>query len=98
MSTDDLYLQTALRLQRWRDLAAHVTAYVLMNVVFMIAWAVNGDSYFWPAWTILGWGLGLSFQHFHVVIRGFITDGEVRRTMQSANVPPLRGSDHVHIS
>ena len=78
----DAYLQTALRLQRWRDLAAHLTAYLVMNVVFVIAWAVTGGGSFWPAWPILGWGLGLSFQHFHVVIRGFITDANVRRAMQ----------------
>jgi hypothetical protein len=85
MSTDDRYLHTALRLQRWRDFAAHLTAYLVMNVVFVIAWALNGGGYFWPAWPILGCGVGLSFQHFHVVIRGFITDAEVRRAIESTN-------------
>ena len=85
MSTDERYLQTALRLQRWRDFTAHLAAYLVMNAVFVVAWALNGGGYFWPAWPILGWGVGLSFQHFHVVIRGFITDAEVRRAIQPTN-------------
>jgi hypothetical protein len=35
MSTDERYLQTALRLQRWRDFAAHLTAYIVMNAAFV---------------------------------------------------------------
>ena len=66
-------------IQRWRDWTAHVTAYVLFNIVFIAAWAFNGKGYFWPAWTILGWGVGISFQHFYAVVRRPITAQDALR-------------------
>ena len=31
---------------------------------------------------LVGWGLGLSFQHFSAVLRGQITDEDVRRKLR----------------
>ena len=88
-SGDEQYLDTALRLQRWRDFAAHLTAYLVMNLAFVTVWWLNHGGYFWPAWTIVGWGLGLSFQHFQVVLRGFITDSDVRREISRLRGPEI---------
>ena len=59
----------ACQMQRWRDWSAHVTAYVVMNIIFLSAWAIGGKGYFWPAWPLVGWAAGISFQHFYAVIR-----------------------------
>ena len=74
----DQYLTTATQLQRWRDFLSHVTAYVVVNATFIALWAKRGKGYFWPAYPLMaypliGWGLGLGFQHFNEVIRGPIT-------------------------
>lgn len=82
MTDTDLELrvvQAATQIQRWRDFVAHVCAYLVMNTLFIGLWALQGRGFFWPALTLLGWGLGLSFQHFQVVLRGQITDVQVRR-------------------
>jgi hypothetical protein len=77
----DQYLITATQLQRWRDFLSHVTAYVVVNATFIALWAKRGRGFFWPAYPLIGWGLGLSFQHFHEVIRGPITDDQVQRRL-----------------
>lgn len=76
------YLQTATQLQRWRDFQAHVVAYLVINIVFVVIWAVSGQGFFWPAFPLIGWAVGLSFQHFSAVFRGQITDEDVRRKMR----------------
>ena len=75
------YLQAALQMQRWRDFGSQVLAYVIGSIVFIIIWAVQGKGFFWPIYPLLVWGLGVSVQHFTVVIRGQITDEDVRRTL-----------------
>lgn len=76
------YLQTAAQLQRWRDFQAHVGAYLVINTVFVLIWTRNRRRFFWPAYPLIGWGLGLSFQHFSAVLRGQITDDDVRRKLR----------------
>ncbi len=75
------YVQAALQLQRWRDFGSQVFAFVIGNIVFVVIWATQGRGFFWPMYPLLVWGLGLSFQHFSVVIRGQITDEDVRRKL-----------------
>ena len=75
------YVQAALQIQRWRDFGSQVFAYVIGNIVFVVIWAAQGRGFFWPIYPLLVWGLGLSVQHFSVVIRGQITDEDVRRKL-----------------
>jgi 2TM domain len=78
----DSYLQTATQLQRWRDFQAHVGAYLVINTGFVLIWARNRRGLFWPVYPIVGWALGLSFQHVSAVLRGQITDEDVRRKLR----------------
>jgi 2TM domain len=75
------YVQAALQIQRWRDFGSQIFAYVIGNLVFIVIWAAQGRSFFWPIYPLLVWGLGLSVQHFNMVIRGQITDEEVQRKL-----------------
>ena len=79
----DSYLQTATQLQRWRDFQAHVTAYLVTNTAFVLIWARNRRGFFWPVYPLVGWAVGLSFQHFSAVLRGQITDEDVRRKLRA---------------
>jgi hypothetical protein len=81
MYSDDLYLQTAIQIQRWRDFSAHAFAYVIGNIIFVTIWKMRGKGFFWPIYPLFVWGLGLSAQHFNVVIRGQITDEDVRNAL-----------------
>ncbi|MDR0271820.1 MAG: 2TM domain-containing protein [Clostridiales bacterium] len=38
---------------------AHATSFVAVNVFLVLVYLVSGAGYFWPIWSLLGWGLGL---------------------------------------
>jgi class 3 adenylate cyclase len=38
----------------------HLTFYVLVNVFLIGIWAASGGGYFWPVWSLLGWGIGVA--------------------------------------
>jgi hypothetical protein len=73
----DSYLGSALQLQRWRDFIAQVSAYVVINIVLVVVWLASGQGPFWPAVSLIGWGLGLSSQHWLNTLRGPITDHHI---------------------
>jgi class 3 adenylate cyclase len=37
----------------------HLAIYVVVNVALVGIWAASGGGYFWPIWSILGWGIGV---------------------------------------
>jgi hypothetical protein len=39
----------------------HLKVYVAVNLLLVAIWALTDRSYFWPAWSMLGWGIGLYF-------------------------------------
>lgn len=43
----------------------HAATYVAINVFLFGVWFMTDrGGYYWPAWTHLGWGLGLAFHGF----------------------------------
>ena len=47
----------------------HLISYCLVNTFLVTLWfftSMRHDNYryFWPIWTILGWGVGLAFNYF----------------------------------
>jgi hypothetical protein len=42
-----------------RSVRVHATVYLVVNVMLIAIWAAAGGGYFWPIWSILGWGIGL---------------------------------------
>jgi hypothetical protein len=78
------YLDTTTQLPRWRDFLAHAAAYAVFNVVFIGAWAAGGRGAFWPAFPLVGWGIGLTFQHHLNTWRGPITDQDVHDRMRAS--------------
>ena len=47
------------RLQDRRDFGSHVVVFVVVNAFLVAAWAITGSGYFWPAWVLAAWGIGL---------------------------------------
>jgi hypothetical protein len=44
---------------RW-GVRIHVLWYVLANVAQVLVWCLaTPDIFFWPLWSIVGWGIGL---------------------------------------
>ena len=66
---DDTALREAAvkQLKARRGLQAHVLAYILVNGFLVTVWAVTGAGFFWPAFPLFGWGIGLAFNIWDVL-------------------------------
>jgi class 3 adenylate cyclase len=47
----------------------HLTLYLLVNVFLVGIWAASGGGYFWPVWSILGWGIAVA-AHWAPLVAG----------------------------
>jgi 2TM domain len=70
------------RLKDKRDFRNHVAAYVLVNTMLVVIWAISSGGYFWPIWSIVGWGIGLAFNAWAVYFQKPITEGDIRKEME----------------
>jgi len=43
-----------------------LATYFFVNTFLVAVWFFSSgyDSYFWPIWPMLGWGIGIAFQYF----------------------------------
>ncbi len=65
-----------------RDFGAHLVAYVVVNAFLVFIWAFTGGSYFWPAWIMAGWGIGLVLHAWEVFFRRPVTDADIEAEMR----------------
>ncbi|MBI4259886.1 MAG: 2TM domain-containing protein [Actinobacteria bacterium] len=77
---DELRKEAVARLRKRSELGAHLMAYVLVNAVLVAVWAMTGPTLFWPAFPMLGWGIGLFF-HAWDVFRRAPSEERIRREM-----------------
>ena len=75
------------RLKDKRDFRNHVAAYVLVNALLVAIWAFSGGGYFWPIWSIAGWGIGLAFNAWAVYFERPITEDDIRKEMERDRRP-----------
>lgn len=73
------------RVKAKRDFKSHVAIYVIVNTMLVVIWALSGRGYFWPIWSIAGWGIGLTFNAWSVYFERPITEDEIRREMESGS-------------
>ncbi len=69
------------RIQAKRGFRVHATAYVAVNLLLVVVWALTDRRYFWPIWPALGWGVGLAVNYWAVFLRRPISDEQIRREM-----------------
>lgn len=68
------------RIEKRRNLQGTLVAYVVINAFLVGVWAMTGRGYFWPAWILAGWGVGLLLG-FWDYLRGPVTDADVDREL-----------------
>ena len=54
------------RLKQKRDFGAHLFVYLVVNAFLIGIWAVTGAGFFWPAFPLFGWGIGVVFHVWDV--------------------------------
>lgn len=73
------------RITNRREFANHVAVYVIVNLVLVGIWALSGGGYFWPVWSIFGWGIGLAFHAWGVFgEQRTITEDQIREEMDKS--------------
>jgi positive regulator of sigma E activity len=73
--------QAVIRLRKKSELRAHLLAYVLVNAFLLMIWALTGSGFFWPAFPLAGWGIGLAFHAWDVYRKPFSED-RIRHEME----------------
>jgi signal transduction histidine kinase len=68
-----------MRLRRRRGLLTHTAIFGVVQTALIIIWAVTGFGFFWPGWTIFGWGLILALHASLAILRQPITELAVTR-------------------
>ena len=76
------------RVKQRRDFAAHCVAYIVVNAMLVAVWAITDAGYFWPAWVMLGWGVGLALNAWDVYFRRPITEEDIQNEMQRLRREP----------
>jgi hypothetical protein len=62
----------------WQDLIA----YVVINAFLVAVWALSGGGYFWPAWVMAAWGVGVVMHAWTAFFQKPITEEEIEREMR----------------
>jgi hypothetical protein len=73
------------RLQDRRDFSAHVVVYLVVNAFLVAAWAITGSGYFWPAWVIAAWGVGLVLHAWETFLHRPVTEADVDAELRRRN-------------
>ncbi len=82
MNEEELRKEAKKRVQKRRDLGAHLVVYVVVNAMLIGIWAISGGGYFWPAWVLLGWGVGVVMNVWDVYFRKPVTEHDIEEEMQ----------------
>lgn len=71
------------RIKAKRGFWWHFWIYTGVNTFLVVVWALTWTGYFWPMWSILGWGIGLASHGFAVYGRPRpITEEQIQREVE----------------
>lgn len=71
------WVQARKRVNDRREFSSHLVAYVVINGFLVFVWALTGAGYFWPAWVLGGWGIGLVLHGWEAFVRRPVTDADI---------------------
>lgn len=70
------------RLKKRRDFYTHLVVYLAVNGFLVLIWALTTQGFFWPAFVMGAWGIGLLANAWEVFGRQDISEERVRREME----------------
>lgn len=53
--------------QKKHDLFINVIIYIAVNLMLIFIWFMTGVKFFWPIFSMLGWGLGIAIMAIDIV-------------------------------
>lgn len=77
------------RLKNKRAFWQNLVAYVVINAFLVAIWAMGDRGYFWPAWVMAGWGIGVVMHAWTVFGQKPITEDEIQREMRRGGDTPV---------
>ena len=69
------------RLKVKRDFRMHLGTYFIINVLMVAIWAMGPRVGFWPAWVMIGWGIGVALHGWWAYLGGSISEREIQREL-----------------
>ena len=89
MAIDEGAREEALRdravkhLKKRRDFSGHVLVYVLVNTFLVVIWILtDAHGFFWPAFPMVGWGIGVVMNAWDVYRNDDFDEEQIRREME----------------
>ena len=78
----DLRGRALSRLKTKSDFRMHVMIYLLVNAMLVLIWAMTGAGFFWPAFPIAGWGIGVVANAIDVYVLHDPTEEQITTEME----------------
>ena len=79
------WVQARKRVTDRRDFGSHVFVFVVVNAFVILVWAMTDTGYFWPAWMLGLWGIGLVLHGWEVFVRRPVTEQDVQEELQRSH-------------
>lgn len=76
--------------RRRASFKSHFATYIVINIFLWLLWyftgaKTDGNRIPWPAWSTLGWGIGLTFHYIGAYVRSDNVDREYEK-LQNKNL------------
>jgi len=83
LSSDSTLRERAIKqLKERRDFQTHLLVYVLVNGMLVGIWAISSPGvFFWPLYSIVGWGIGLVLHGWDVYFSSEPDETQIQRMM-----------------
>jgi uncharacterized ion transporter superfamily protein YfcC len=78
---EELRAQALASLKKRIEFRRHLFVYAVINSMIVVVWAITGAGFFWPAFPMLGWGVGVIFHAQDVFSRG-PNEEDIRREIE----------------
>jgi len=79
---EELRTEARRRLTERRQFPTHLAAYVVVNAMFVVVWAMTGAGFFWPGFVLAGWGVGVLLHAWSIWFQRPVTPDEVEQEMR----------------
>lgn len=80
--------QALKRIEARRKLGSDVIAYVVINAFLVGVWALTGRGYFWPAWVMAAWGVGLLLAVWNTYVRKPVSEADIQAELRKIRQLP----------